>query len=350
MSDLLGIVPLGNLAPPGHTFPTQHLYFFIRRAGPDPVDFNQPPASVPVFSPGHVWVTSVATSEHLSASPPFIDYSLRFMPCNQFTGYFIHVQALSDELLEGIGSLAEGRCETYSTGGDDFRRCEKRVMVEVQAGEIIGTTGRSGQNALDFGAYDSRVPPLAYANPSRHRSSPDGFDQLHLVCAVDRFTPDVRDQLRERLGDHGGAGRRTAEPLCGQVEQDEPGTTQGKWYLSGTVNSSPEDPHIALVHDNLDPSTGAFSIGTSVPSIQPGVYHFSPRESGTVNLDFTRVNAIEEVYCYDSLTSRGRPIAPSRIILVQLINDSVLRIEGQETTECGAGPWAFQLGWAEFER
>ena len=66
-----------------------------------------------------------------------------------------------------------------------------------------------------------------------------------------------------------------------------------------------------------------------MPALQPGVYRFSPRESGKVNLDFGRVEADGEVYCYDSLTNRGRPIAPSRIVLIQFNGDSVLRIDGQ---------------------
>ena len=349
MSDLLGIVPLGNLAPPGHTFPTQHLYFFVRRAGADPLDFGSPPATVPVFSPGHVWLTSVATSEHLSASPPFIDYSLNFKPCNQFMAYFFHVQTLSDDLLDRIGPLQEGRCETYSTGGETYRRCDKRVSVEIRAGEIIGTTGREGQNALDFGAYDGRATPLAYANPSRHRSSPDGLDQLHVVCVIDYFKPDVRDELVARLGQHAGTGSRTIGPVCSEVEQDEPGTAQGKWYRKATVDQFPEDPHLALVHDNVDPSIGAFSIGTSVPGLRPGVYHFSPRESGSVNLDFGLVTPDGRVYCYDSLSVRGSPM-PSLIILLELTNETALRIEGQEAPECGTGPWALQSGYAEFER
>ena len=348
MSDLLGIVPLGNLAPPGHTFPTQHLYFSIRRAGADPLDFGSPPAVVPVFSPGHIWLTSVATSEHLSASPPFIDYSLDFKPCNQFRAYYIHVQTLSDDLLDRIGPLQEGRCETYSTGGQTYRFCDKRVLVEIRAGEIIGTTGREGQNALDFGAYDGRATPLAYANPSRHRPSPDGLDQLHVVCVIDYFEPDVRDELVARF-EHEDTGSSTTGPVCGEVEQDEPGTAQGKWYRGGTVDPFPEDPHLALVHDNFDPSTGAFSIGTSVPGLSPGVYHFSPRESGSVNLDFGLVTPDGRVYCYDSLSVRGSPM-PSLIILMQLASETTLRIERQEAQECGTGPWALRSRYAEFER
>lgn len=350
MSDLLGIVPLGNMAPPQHTFPTQHLYFFIRRAGPDPTDFNSPPAIVPVFAPGRIWLTSVATSEHLSASPPFTDYSFSFQPCRQFQAYFIHVQSLTDSLLEEIGAFDVGRCNSYSTGGESFRRCEKRVAIEMQAGEQIGTTGRTGQNALDFGAYDGRVAPLEYANPSRHRSAPDGFDQLHVVYAIDYYRPDVGDELRSRLGVHSQGRPRTVQPVCGEVEQDRPGTAQGKWYRLGVAESFPEDPHLALVHDNVDPTIGAFSIGASFPGLGSGVYHFTPQDSGRVNLDFGGVSADGGRYCYDALSVRGGPVTPPRTIILELTTDESLRIEAQDAAACGSGPWTFLSDPAEFER
>ncbi len=237
VSDIQGINPLGNLNPPGHTFPSQHLYFYIRRE--NPTDDRSSPVSVPVFAPGHMWITSVEAAEYPSASPPFTEYSLYFSPCNQVSGYFHHVQTLTDDLLDRIGIYDVGRCDTDASTGDQTRRvCKKSLMIEVQAGELIGTAGDRGSLAMDFGMRDGRVPALAYANSSRHYSNRSGFDQFHLVCAVDYYRPDVRDQLRARLGDHFGGKPRTIEPICGEVEQDEPGTAQGNWYKPGTAELS----------------------------------------------------------------------------------------------------------------
>ena len=45
-----------------------------------------------------------------------------------------------------------------------------------------------------------------------------------MSCDIKVKTPEVRDWLRGRLGDFEGKNPRTVEPICGEVEQDEPGT------------------------------------------------------------------------------------------------------------------------------
>ena len=235
MSDVLGIVPLGNLNPSGHTFPTQHLYIYVRRVGADPSSFDRPPAAVPLLAPGDIWVTSIASSERLSASPPVTDYSVSFNPCNRFMGYFHHVKALTDDFLQRVGPFDGARCNTYSTGGETYRHCRKNVSTQLRAGDRIGTAGGVGGNALDFGAYDGRMASLPYANSSRHHADPLGLDQSHVVCAIDFFRPDVRDQLRSRLDRHSGERVRTVEPICGEVDQDV--RRQNKWDKRGAFKA-----------------------------------------------------------------------------------------------------------------
>ncbi len=343
MSDIRGIVPLGNLNPPGHTLPTQHIYFYIRMTGAEP----STPASVPVFAPGHIWITSI--EEKLYASPPTTDYSITFKPCNQFAAYFHHVQKLSAELLVRVGSFEGSGCDTSAP----VNSCRKHVMIEMQAGEVIGVAGGEGHLALDLGAIDGRVSPLVYANPARFWSSASGLDQFHMVCPIDYYVPDLRVELRGRLGDFTGQTARTAEPICGEVEQDEPGTAQGNWYQRGTVGGPPfpYGSQIALVHSNFDPSLGAFSIGTLVPGLGTGAYYFRPQTFGRVNLDFSEVISDGNVYCYDSMFGlAGYAVSPAQIILVQLTTEATLRIEKIDAAECGAGPWAFQANFADFER
>ena len=202
LSDLLEIVPLGNLNPPGHTFPTDHLYLHVRMTGAEP----STPATVAVFAPGRIWITRIQKTQY--ASPPSTDYSITFWPCNQFVAYFGHVEQLSENLLIHAGPFEGGRCINHSDGNIT---CQKDVIIETEAGEIIGVS----EGGLDFGAMDSRVPPLTHANPARYSSS-----VLHAVCAIDYYSPDVRDRLRGRFGGHRGQrlnpnppkeGVRTAE-------------------------------------------------------------------------------------------------------------------------------------------
>ncbi len=59
LDDFMGLVPLSNLGPPGHTFPTDHIYFHINRL--DPNNWYAGTVTAPVFTPGDVWVTEVTS-------------------------------------------------------------------------------------------------------------------------------------------------------------------------------------------------------------------------------------------------------------------------------------------------
>jgi len=352
IEDIVSLIPLGNLNPPDHTFPTDHIYFFLR--GSDLSDPIRAPDETNVYAPGDAWITSVVRSEHLSSDPPFTDYTIRFSPCRQIEAYFMHVSSLSPELLGQIGPQQEATCQQYTTGGRLYNYCEHRgLQIEIQEGEVIGTAGgREGQNALDMGAMDARLPPLAYANPARNYGNPSGFDPFHVVCPVDYFETGIREQLMGMFGDWGGDVRRTIEPRCGEVMQDIPGTAQGKWYLRGSTEPFPEDPHIALAHDNTDPTRAVFSVGTSVPGVESAAYHFDPKFEGTSNLDFSLVTPGEAIYCYGVFINRSGPPEDRTEfrLLVQLTEDAILRVEKQSGGDCGPGPHSLSGSYAEFER
>ena len=71
---IMGIVPLGNLNPPSHTFPTDHVYFHItRQQGADSPDITT------LYSPGNLTITRVSASEHVEAG--FMDYNVFLKPC-----------------------------------------------------------------------------------------------------------------------------------------------------------------------------------------------------------------------------------------------------------------------------
>jgi hypothetical protein len=352
IEDIISLIPLGNLNPPSHTFPTDHIYISMRRS-----DINDPastPAEVELFAPGNAWITSVVVFEHLSSDPPFTDYAIRFSPCHQFEAYFMHVSSLSPELLDRIGPPQEANCRQYSTGGSLYNYCEHRgLRIEIEEGEVIGSAGgRAWPNALDMGAIDARLPPLAYANPERLDSNPSGLDFYHVACPVDYFAEDVRSQMMAMFGDWEGGIRRTIEPVCGEVMQDIPGTAQGKWYLRGTIESFPEDPHLALVHDNKVPTRAVFSVGTSVPGLDSSTYRFDPNFEGSFNLDFSQVTPGEMIYCYSGFVTRsGSPdTRAGHRLLLQLTSESILRIEAQPGIECSDAPYTFTENVAEFER
>ena len=341
LSDFMGLVPLGNFAPSaGHVFPTDHIYFHINRI--DRSQWELGTIEVLVVSPGDVWVTEISSTGYEGRT----DYSLRFTPCEELKAFFIHVASLSEKLEQSF-SPPYDECREHSTGGASYQSCSKTINVELAAGEAIGTAGGDQfQNALDLGIYDLRTDPHPYANPDRWSEQ-----SLHIACPLDYFTADVRDALRAKLGSHDGTTSRPAASACGEVEQDEPGTAQGVWFVPGTIYTYPEDPHLTLAHDNVDPSIGAFSVGVSMGSsgLSSGLYYFDPASSGMVNRDFKDVTADGAIYCYETRDWFGSGPLPF-IILVQLTSPTTVRSERQDAASCGSGPWQFSSAYTDYER
>ena len=332
LADLRGLVPLGNLNPSGHTFPTDHIYFYIRLT--DPSDNSSGPVSVNVYAPGNIRITEVEATEHLSADPSYTDYTIIFYPCEELRAYFGHVQSLSSSLSAQVGYFTSN-CETYSTGGEDFRSCSKTVSIDITAGTLLGTTGRTGQLALDFGAYDSRITPTAFANQSRFTTS-----YPYSVCPIDYFSASLKSDLSARFSSYTGATLRTATPVCGEVGQDISETAQGLWFLPNTA-TYPEDPHLALAHDNVTPSTAVFSVGTSLTGVSSGVYTFTPVDSGVINRDFGDVTADGNRYCYET--------AEGTVFMLQLASATTLHIQKLSEANCNSIP-DFDSSTVTFER
>lgn len=332
LADLRGLVPLGNLNPSGHTFPTDHLYFYIRLA--DPSDNSSGPASVNVYAPGDVRITQVAATEYLSAEPSYTDYTLTFYSCDELHAYFGHMQSLSSSLSTQVGSLTSD-CETYSTGGANFRSCSKTVSIDVTAETLLGTAGRAGQLALDFGAYDSRITSTALVSQDRFTTS-----YPYAVCPIDYFSASLKSDLEARFSSYTGETQRTTAPVCGEVGQDVSGTAQGIWFLPNTA-VYPEDPHLVLAHDNVTPSIAVFSMGTSLTGVSSGIYTFTPVDSGFVDRDFSSVTVDGNRYCYE--TEEGT------VFILQLASSTTLHIQKLDQANCGNIP-DFESSTVTFER
>jgi len=327
-SDYTSITPLGNLNPSGHVFPTDHIYFYLTNYL----------SSYNLYSPGDATVIQISASEHVTDG--FTDYTFTFQPCNEFKAQFGHVSALADKLSQALSAPYQWD-STYSTGGKTYRNYGKNVSLTITAGEQIGTVGgNAGQMALDMNAYDSRIT-LNFANLSRWSQR---SDTTHTVCPINYYSSDLKTTLTNRFGDYDGNPKRTVDPICGTIEQDVAGTTQGNWFVAGTTTFSSEDPHLALVHDNIDPAQAVFSVGTSMSAsgLSSGTYQFSPQSSGLVNRDFDDITSDGNAYCFEPNYLSGK-------IIMQLTNSVTLKIEKQADS-CGSGPWNFTSAATDFER
>lgn len=327
------IRPLGDLDPPGHTIPAQHMYWNFVSPGAEELTLR---------APGPVTVTRIERSEYDSRTYEY-DYSIEFSVCNSVTGYFHHVSDLSAALHEAAGSAYED-CETKETTSETITECHAEISRSFDAGEALGIVGDiAATMGVDFGMTDARVTH-SFINQERMTYL------AHQVAAYDYYPPEMQAQIAEKIGTADGS-RRTAEPLGGKVDYDLAGTAQGVWFKVGGTGFF-EGYAVALVEETVFPDVLAFSIGEVGSGQDSKVLHFSPNTSGSVNPAFDQVKASSGTVCYDSLFSdRTLSTAVSNVIVVlQYGSDGKLKLETQTAASCGSGPSSFSGSEVTFER
>ena len=337
----VSINPIGHVFPPGHTFPADHAYFgFTTGVSPN----------INLYAPGDGWVTQVIALYGVGNSPD--GYVINFSPCAEVTLMNLSVNTLAPALLHPSGPVSTS-CSSF---GENFpgavASCVTTMQLPVKAGDLLGNGG-----LVDFGPIiDTRFQLSGFIDPGRH-------DLNRGFCPVNYFTPSLKAAYTAILGVNNGTTfiPRTTPPLCGTIVQDLAGTVQGDWFFPG-ASYPPDNPHLALIHDSVYPSTGTFSSGTSIPGFV-GAWDFFPKQAADntrIDYDFSLVNDTE-IYCYDSFLiafSNGAgvpdPNLVGDILLMQLSGPSLdtLKIELQTPgTPCGgAGTWAFTSNAVTFQR
>ena len=329
MTEFSSITPLGNLNPSAHVFPTDHIYFYLNQIGGVPQTGH-------VYLPGNAYVTAMNQKTY-SAGPltGTVEYKVELGACREFSFYFDHLESLSPALQSIWDSSGPASsCETHTAGPSTITSCSVTTKSYLAAGSYMGTAGNpAGIYAFDLGAHDSRVTPIVFANDARYGSAPNGQDRMHTVCPIDYFETSMRDTLRNFLKAFDGTPR-TAAPVCGSIDQDLTGTVQGNWFNTPTPGSFQEDPQLALVHDNIDPTIPFFSVGTTLSGLSSHAYRFTPSSATTshINRDFGDVTDTS-LYCYDNLADGSSPVT-DKVILLQRTNPSTLTIEVRMAASC----------------
>jgi hypothetical protein len=329
VSNLTAMVPIGNLSPTGHVFPSDHGYIYMV------------PGNYPLLAPGNVTITDIKTTTYLNASPVYSDYTITFYACRDVQTYFAHVKGLSTLVTSQMGQFSNESCSSYTTGGTSVQSCDLFTNIPVSAGTPIGTVN----NGADYGTYDDRVAPLAFANPNRHFGN-----TFYTACPLSYFIPSIQNSYKAKLGTFNETVLYDGSSPCGMIMYDVAGTASGDWFNPSQPNN-PEDPHMALVHDNVRTTWEAISIGTSGPG-SSGVQEFIPNSSGFVDRDFAQVTSDGHLYCYDTFRDvfSGNPTGNSIIYLIQLTSPTTIEIDRQSAAGCGAGPWAFSGSAVTYQR
>jgi hypothetical protein len=353
LGDFVAFRPLGFVSHPIWVLPAYHSNFAIAEPGKPVADVK------PVHFPADGWVTLI----NKVAIGGGINYQVYFQPCAEFVTYFNHLKYLSEPLEAELAKVlvdekADPDCRFTPLQGGDKTSCDKKVLLSVKAGDLIGKSGDGA--GVDFGAYDKRVVANTHAVPAHYSN------YRPYVSPVTYFTAEVRARFETKLGSVMDATvKRSALPLHGAYVQDLPGTAQGNWFSASRFPSTPgsqfEPWAVALVHDYVAYADEAFlSIGASaLTSGLKGIVAVKKplASSGRVNRDWKDVKA-DGPYCYDAFaggrTTGGIPLAaPSGVLLLQLVDDLHLKLENLTgVTACPAdsAAWAFTTQATNLER
>ncbi len=238
---ILAIQPLGNLNPPGHTLPTDHIYFSFAdpTAGESPVDKR-----TDFFAPADGTVFSV------------IDNGLGLDRKVTFRGT-TRVLYYIDHLIPSV---------PLSTG------------TRVHAGDRLGTTG--SVYAIDLGVINADTTLTGFVNLARY----PGME--HTDAPLRHYEEPVRSQLYAKV-------RRLGPDLDGRIDFDIPCRLSGNWF--GETDQAP----LVFVYDSYDPTVVRIAMASGL-RLAPAVLGIAatdppPRDvsvaSGKVTYTITRYGA-----------------------------------------------------------
>jgi hypothetical protein len=346
------LTPLGNINPPGHTSPVDHIYFETTYS-----------SKIPMGAPADATITSITTiSKEITPGKYEVEgYTIKYVVCAGLELDFANYNDVVDPIKQKIVQMGEKDCRRdIKKGGHGDKaqgQCYYRVNIPVKSGEQVGWVWRvihpeTGDLTLPFEiwAANYNVDPPKQTNWKYY----DDERYAHIMCPFDLYADNLKNQYYSKMGaweyaaifDKNGKKTtdpslpghfvaRNGKPLCGQVDQDLTGTIQGMWFSKAT----PKDDYnakfnggLAFLHNNIDVTQGEISVGGDLNNGQSGIIFFQPTHSGNIGREPSEVKADGLVYCYDAsgmMNGQGK-------FLVQLVDDHHLKAEIQKGV-CSGG-------------
>ncbi|TAK16627.1 MAG: hypothetical protein EPO35_04920 [Acidobacteria bacterium] len=265
-SKIRWITPLGNLNPPSHTLPTDHIYFYF--ANPN---IGESPAALrtPFFAPGSGTVFSVIGGAAGQESKIFIRQTATFW-------YYVDHVILSAPISQG---------------------------AVITAGQVLGTTGSAF--GVDLGVVNESLT-VAFINPARYAQG----DSLHCDAPLKYFSEPIRSQLYGRV-------QRLGSELDGTINYDVAGRLSGNWFA--TVDASP----MSFAKDTYDPNRVRISIGSGT---FPGVYAIMSTDPAPQDVSVASGRLMYSMSRSVSGPEPGSSTA-THYLLVQMTDDTHIRTE-----------------------
>ena len=277
VSRITDLEPLGWLNPPGHTFPTDHVYLYYAWTYPNPM----PPPSqwpvLPVHAPGSGTVNWILAT----AGQP--DQKVMVQMSSTFSYYLDHV-VLDPGIVVG---------------------------TKVVAGQRVGTTG-SASAAVDLGVINTQVALTGFVNPARYGSS------VNCDSPYKYFTEPLKSQLY-------GLVRRSGADKDGRIDHDVRGRLIGNWFHESVALADSMGPlawpkEMAFVPDPNVPSKPRVSLGGSEGL--RGVWRPSPGDP-----DFAQVSVASGKVAYRLLYLDESFPTRSGLLIVQLLDDTRIKVQ-----------------------
>lgn len=205
VSQMEGFGPMGGL----HGIPKMHGGLGLKNY------YIFPTTWIPVYAMGEGYIHNIekdfrSVPNHWPlAGTEYDDFSLNIVYSKYAGGYYGHVSALSDEILEQAGEIKGGR------------GVQNSVRIKITPGQVLGYIGP--HPGFDIGMYDFEREQY-FANPSWY-----SLEYRSAACFTDYLPADLQEEIWT-------INPRTAEPRCGRVAYDKEGTLAGNWFLEGTTD------------------------------------------------------------------------------------------------------------------
>jgi len=279
------IVPLGNLNPPGHTLPTDHMYFYT--AYPDDLPHPDPATKHTVVAPAAGYVLYVLQPEN--------DYKIMIKCTNSFFYYL-------DHLLLAPGIVAG---------------------ITVQAGQVLGTS--SGPYAIDFGAFDLRKTLPGFVNIDRYH-----LQTRHAVSPLAYYGHFLRGHLDMRV-------IRMGEDKHGKIDFDRDGFLVGNWFLAGVPVDQTDTPenwtkHLSFCRDVADPSIVRVSIGGQWAQSMNRAWAANPLDPDPATVTPPSGKKVYRLYNRGGLLKTPSFGFHEGLLVVQMLDDRTIKVEVFEDT------------------
>jgi hypothetical protein len=201
--------PLGNMNPPGHTFPSNHIGFYLK--GMD---------LIPVSAMTAGTIRTVYYNEWSD------DFRIEIDHTESILSYFDHICNLAPDIIAG---------------------------AKMQTGELVGYARRSN-GAFDIGVINYDVVN-SFITPERYHEFYLYYDDPYTY-----FTDSIRQILELK-------NPRIGEPKGGKIDFDQDGTLAGNWFIEGTPLTYEASSYLygenqlAFVYDMYNASTILVSCG-----------------------------------------------------------------------------------------